>query len=244
MKYIKYILCINLLCAMQFVYSQTETITSMTDLPLEIKTIIITHITQTNSLDEAINNLKNVPLVNKEFNGLMKNPIVTRYVIQSLAQKFSISRIAFLSNDNLSKIGLNKEAVEKYFADGSALTEAIYDKDYQRVYSLLRQGVDSNYITDMLIEQPRSALMIAAYTGNADVVRVLLEHGANPNYKNTEGLTALDIVTCQSFEDMPEVVELLLKYGAKPACRHVECARQYGHNMFQLLEKQMQKVCP
>jgi hypothetical protein len=244
MKQYKYIFFVTIFCALQSVQAQIEHTSSMADMPPEIKTLIITEITQADSLGQAINNLKNIHVINKEFNGLMQNPVVTRYVVQSLAQKFNISRVAFLSNDKLQKIGLNKQAVDKYFIDGSMLIEAINDKDSALVRNLIRQGVDSNYIADMLIEEPRSALMIAVYIGNIDTVRVLLENGANPNYKNAEGLTALDIVTCKSFEDMPQLVELLLQYGAKPACRHVECARQYGHGMFELLEKNMQKVCP
>src|SRR5262249_36774345 len=60
-------------------------------------------------------------------------------------------------------------------------------------------------------------LMYAALYGDAAAVRLLLDHGANPNTQNEDGGTAL----MYALEDAPKV-ELLLKSGANPNLRSGE----------------------
>jgi ankyrin repeat protein len=57
-------------------------------------------------------------------------------------------------------------------------------------------------------------LMYLAHEGNAEGIRELLDAGADPNFRDSDGRTALHISSC---EGHPEVVELLLQRGAEAA---------------------------
>jgi hypothetical protein len=57
-------------------------------------------------------------------------------------------------------------------------------------------------------------LMYLAHGGNAEGIRELLDAGADPNFRDSDGRTALHIASC---EGHPEVVELLLQRGAEAA---------------------------
>ena len=55
--------------------------------------------------------------------------------------------------------------------------------------------------------------MLAAYHGHADLVRLLIAHGANPNKLNDKGQSPLAGAV---FKGEDDVVEALLKGGADP----------------------------
>jgi hypothetical protein len=57
-------------------------------------------------------------------------------------------------------------------------------------------------------------LMYLAHEGNAEGIREVLDSGADPNFRDSDGRTALHIASC---EGHPEVVELLLQRGADAA---------------------------
>ncbi|MDC1485138.1 ankyrin repeat domain-containing protein, partial [Gammaproteobacteria bacterium] len=58
-----------------------------------------------------------------------------------------------------------------------------------------------------------SLLIFAVTENNTDVVELLLENGANPNYKNVNGINAL---TAAVHKDNPQIATLLLRHGIKP----------------------------
>jgi ankyrin repeat protein len=81
------------------------------------------------------------------------------------------------------------------------------------VEALLKGGADANE------ELPlgRRPLMLAARSGNVEAVRLLLEHGADPNAKENErGTTALMQAADQGHAD---VIKILIEHGADVAAR-------------------------
>ena len=73
----------------------------------------------------------------------------------------------------------------------------------------------ANSATDVNMEDSdkRTALYLAVVRGRADVVKVLLEHGANPNLADKYGRTALHAAAREGYVNM---VSELLKHGANP----------------------------
>lgn len=57
-------------------------------------------------------------------------------------------------------------------------------------------------------------LMYLAHEGSAEGIRELLDGGVDPNFRDSDGRTALHIAAC---EGHAEVVELLLQSGAEAA---------------------------
>ena len=83
------------------------------------------------------------------------------------------------------------------------LQSAIEDEDVQLAAEAIRQGADVNAIWD-----GDTTLSGAVQTGNAELVRLLLSAGADPNRKNPDGTTAL--TWCGN----AEITALLLDAGA------------------------------
>lgn len=69
-------------------------------------------------------------------------------------------------------------------------------------------------------EHGMTALMRAAYHGRVQMVRALLEHGADPNATRNDNFTALSLA---AFFGHSEIVELLIGYGAS-----TDVATRYG----------------
>jgi len=73
--------------------------------------------------------------------------------------------------------------------------------------------------------------LVAAIAGQADAVQLLLDHGANVNYKLTRGQTAL---TDAAFNGHAETVKLLISKGADinsefDGCTALGFAKLRGH---------------
>lgn len=87
------------------------------------------------------------------------------------------------------------------------------DKGYlNKVKELVAQGCDVNYVCkDSCADW--TPVMIAAANGHLDVVKFLLENGANPNAQNRYGRTAISFAISYKFKP---IVETLLDYGADP----------------------------
>lgn len=73
---------------------------------------------------------------------------------------------------------------------------------------------DSSIINTIYGAEKMVLLMVAAYGGHFEVVRLLCERGANVNAQDRGGRTALYIACCRQHT---RVVSLLLEYGANPS---------------------------
>ena len=113
---------------------------------------------------------------------------------------------------------------------------------------MLSQGVDENSVD----EDGTSALMAAAFAGELEIVRHLLEAGADPDLQDEAGLTALmNAVIAEGEMDLDgghglflEIVELLLDRDADPRIEDrdgftaLQYAAEYGlHEAAALLRR-------
>ncbi len=111
------------------------------------------------------------------------------------------------------------------------LITAVRNNDTAQVAELLLQGVTPN------CRDHSTPLQLAVRQGNAEMTKMLLSHGANPNTRSLMGHTALQFaMTCNHEEPlMLQLVELLLKYGATADTNgsfrhHFSFARETGSN--------------
>lgn len=90
-----------------------------------------------------------------------------------------------------------------------------------KIFDLARRGrteelvayVDAGVPADLTNDRGDSLVMLAAYHGHADTVRVLLRRGADPNRLNDRGQSPLAGAV---FKNEAEVVRALLDGGADP----------------------------
>ena len=95
-----------------------------------------------------------------------------------------------------------------YLAPGHRLVKAALDGDLENVKSLLEKKVNANKI-DLITHQ--SPLLAAAQNGRAEVIKLLLEHQANPNLKLKLPLSPL-LIACE--RGNLEAVKLLISARA------------------------------
>ena len=106
-----------------------------------------------------------------------------------------------------------KAAYEYHF-----LNRGAHGDDLVGVRLLLQSGADVNgsgyaKYTECVAGMEFSApLMVAVWRGNLDMVRLLLNAGANPNLKEGPGVSPTDIARDQG---KAEILALLVRHGGK-----------------------------
>lgn len=123
-------------------------------------------------------------------------------------------------------------------ADGKGLTEEAIELAH-RCFDMARDGnasgltpyLDAGLPTDLTDPQGNTLLMLAAYHGHPDLVRVLIARGADPDRVNDRGQSPLAGAV---FKAVDGVVEALLDAGADadagtPSAR--ETARYFGREL-------------
>jgi len=91
----------------------------------------------------------------------------------------------------------------------------------------LRQYLEAGIPLNIRNGKGDTFLMLAAYHGKVDTVRMLLEKGADPDLLNDRGQSPLSGAI---FKDYPEVVEALYRGNATISAGHpnaVDCARMF-----------------
>ena len=93
----------------------------------------------------------------------------------------------------------------------SPLMVAITNGDVTVVNVLLQNGANANAFA-VNEDYSRSALMLASIGNNAEIVKILIDFGADVNVQNNNGWTALTFAA--SYSKNPQVVTTLLNFGA------------------------------
>lgn len=109
------------------------------------------------------------------------------------------------------------------YQTATPLFRAITDGNASAVQKLLAAGEDANESYGI---DDESALMVAAVEGRAEIVKLLLDAGANPNQGDMHGYTPLLSAVCA---DSLPAVELLIAAGADI---HARCGKS-GANALQ-----------
>ena len=80
--------------------------------------------------------------------------------------------------------------------------------------ALYRTGVSKTGLMAFLaLESVITALNYAVVRGDVEIVKILLENGADPYVENDLGMNAFDI--CEKFGPFPSVIRALRKYDEK-----------------------------
>ncbi|XP_040166888.1 ankyrin repeat domain-containing protein 54-like [Anopheles arabiensis] len=95
----------------------------------------------------------------------------------------------------------------------SRFLEAVSHNNTEKVQEMIQQGMSPNTSESYF---NRSALHIACSRGFRDIVRLLLENGANPNIRDKNMNTPLHLA---SSTESVEVVQMLLDYGTNVLLR-------------------------
>ncbi|GAB2786393.1 ankyrin repeat protein [Hymenobacter luteus] len=112
--------------------------------------------------------------------------------------------LTFLFIVSLSVASLAQTKAKELFA-------AIHDNDARKVEQLLNEGADASAIMQMGPGAQFSALTMAINTSTFPIVKLLVEHKAQLEWKDWFKTTALMYAAGKG---SPELVELLLAHGA------------------------------
>lgn len=102
------------------------------------------------------------------------------------------------------------------------LLQAIKSEDIGKVKELLDRGVDPNktdvepiLLWSLLETSPNRPLTIACGTGNAEIVKLLIDYGATAEANETTGYSPLRKTLFYFQKDDPEIIDILLQNGAQ-----------------------------
>jgi ankyrin repeat protein len=94
-----------------------------------------------------------------------------------------------------------------------ALAHALFDAAREGNTAMLAGYLSAGVPATMTNAAGDSLLMLAAYHGHADTVRLILEHGGEADSANDRGQTPLAGAV---FKGYPDVVQVLVDAGADP----------------------------
>lgn len=95
-----------------------------------------------------------------------------------------------------------------------SLHEAVYDRDFESVKSLLKKGADINQVG---LYRDGSALHLAARSGQQEIAQLLIDSGATVDIRDLSDYTPLHNAAWNGNLDM---VKLLLNAGADITARN------------------------
>mmetsp|Transcript_35311 Transcript_35311/g.57123 ORF Transcript_35311/g.57123 Transcript_35311/m.57123 type:complete len:745 (-) Transcript_35311:658-2892(-) len=112
---------------------------------------------------------------------------------------------------SINSISINSSQSKEPKPPPYALHKAVYVNDDEKLLRLLRTG---GMDVDEVDLRGNTALHLAVKFGNISMVHLLLEHGAQPRKKNTEGWNALDEAITMGDEEIVTAVYVALQQRA------------------------------
>ncbi|KAL0939766.1 ankyrin-like protein [Colletotrichum truncatum] len=98
-----------------------------------------------------------------------------------------------------------------------ALAGRLYDGARSGNIELFQQALPAGLPANMTNEKGDTLLMLAAYHGHAELVKLLIQHGADPNRLNDRGQSPLAGAVFKKEDDVIETdFQVLLEGGADP----------------------------
>lgn len=192
---------------------EEETKLSLIQMPLDIhKNIISFLIEPSNPVKEIHTIIHKLSLVNKFFYGIINTLAFTEFLIPVISQKLKISSInaaiELLNKEAFNWLKRKMQIPEINTEISKMLIDAVSEQNsIGKIKFLLDLGVDAN-----TIKNNTSSLSFAAFKGHTEIVKLLLEKGANIDEKtNKEGNLSLILAISQNHK---EIVKLLLERGA------------------------------
>lgn len=176
-------------------------------LPEDVKPLIIMTLAENGDSPEAIvNNIKEARLINKTWHQLINKKYANQpgftTLIHMLADTFNSTSYSIAEK-------LSTLFSKKYLNLTNELMMAVYNGNNDKIIYCINQGADVNSTIDYksglsqrelsenlfenIIIQFDTPLLCAFSGGNTEIIKLLLDSKANPNYKyNISGLTLLD----------------------------------------------------
>ena len=119
------------------------------------------------------------------------------------------------------------------YRQAERMIDAIRRDDMAAVEQMLDAGVSPNqstapinglwkYLNRLVESSPVYPLPVACYSGNLEMVQLLLDHGAEPaltEQENTDWSALSSAVLGSKHEDCVEIIRLLIAHGANPEDR-------------------------
>ena len=162
---------------------QSQEQVNWNNLPIELKSYILSLIPEVKSISNVIESYKYVIKTNKELRSLVKNLVYNQETLFNVVNKCIKFDPGILSKGLLNAVAIDDEKTVKV---------------------LLRCGANVN----AKCKFNWSALMWAIYLKHKEIAKILLDAGADSNFANTDGQTALMLI-CDKY-----LIELLLEKGA------------------------------
>lgn len=126
------------------------------------------------------------------------------------------------------------DLIDNYYRQ-EAFIDAIVDGDVDKVKKLIKAGVNVNATAGFASHETSYPLTTAATQGNAEIARLLLTHGADPNIRKSTNWTPLMEAAWRGHID---VVQVLLTSGADVNIS----SREYGTALNIALAKQHTEI--
>jgi len=188
------------------------------DLPPEIQVMIIQTLNTYNTLDDVINAIKAISKTNQQLNAIVTeeygNQKRFNALVHTLANKFNTT-----TKTVAQKLGTL--AAKIYITAGDILVQAIKNNSINHIIQAINAGADINYSFNTGHET-LTPLLLAVTHEQADIVKLLLEKGANPNFIGSHdviterGLKAIDYLSMKKDNsEQKEKIKALLEEAMK-----------------------------